>query len=138
MSIDSERLSAVLAEQLRCAEAMLETLTRESQALTAGDTTALGAAADAKAKLVETLEKLESERRGLAPRDGASDVREWQLLREVIARCKEHNERNGILLKARAENVRIALKTLRGAEPELYGATGRTPSHADPRKIGSA
>ena len=56
----------------------------------------------------------------------------------LLARCKEQNQRNGTLLTARAENVRIALKTLRGSEPELYGASGRTPSRVDARTLGTA
>jgi flagellar biosynthesis/type III secretory pathway chaperone len=138
MNSDSQRLNAVIGEQLRCAEAMLETLTRESQALANGDQTALGAATGTKAELVDALEKLESERRALAERDGAAGAAEWQRLREVISMCKEQNQRNGLLLKARAESVRIALKALRGSEPELYSATGRTPARADARTLGSA
>jgi flagella synthesis protein FlgN len=138
MHDDSQRVSAVMSEQLRHAEAMLETLTRENQALADGDSGALGAATEAKAKLVDVLEKLESERRALAQRDDAPGTPEWQRLRHVIAQCKEQNQRNGLLLKARAESVRIALKALRGSEPEVYGSSGRTPSRADARTLGTA
>lgn len=138
MDDQSQRLSAVVGEQLRCAEAMLDALTRENQALADGDSGALGAATEAKAKLVDALEKLESERRELAPQNDAPGVPEWHRLREVIAQCKEQNQRNGLLLKARAENVRIALKTLRGSEPDVYSASGRTPSRADARTLGTA
>ncbi len=138
MNIDAQRLSAVLAEEIRAAEAMLETLEEESRALTAGNPDALGAATDAKARLVDTLEKLETERRKLTPDTGTLSAPEWQRLRELIARCKDDNQRNGTLLQARAENVRAALKTLRGSEPELYGATGRAPARSDARKLGTA
>jgi flagellar biosynthesis protein FlgN len=138
MDNDSQRLSAVIGEQLRSAEAMLETLTRENRALTDGDQSALAAATEAKAQLVDAIEKLESERCDLAQRVDTAAAPEWQRLREVVALCKEQNQRNGLLLQARAENVRIALKTLRGSEPELYSATGRTPSRADARTLGTA
>jgi flagella synthesis protein FlgN len=138
MDSDSQRLSAVIGEQLRSAEAMLETLTRENRALADGDQSALGATTEAKALLVDAIEKLESERHELAQRVDTAAAPEWQRLREVIALCREQNQRNGLLLKARAENVRIALKTLRGSEPELYSATGRTPSRADARTLGTA
>jgi flagella synthesis protein FlgN len=138
MTSDSQRLGAVIGEQLRCAEAMLEALTRENQALAGGDASALDSATATKAELVDALEKLESERRKLAEQDDGGDAGEWQRLREVVAQCKEQNQRNGLLLKARAENVRIALKTLRGTEPELYGATGRAPSRAGARTLGTA
>ena len=138
MNSDSQRLGAVIGEQLRCAEAMLEALTRENQALASGDASALDSATAAKAELVDALEKLESERRKLAEHDDGGEAVEWQRLREVVAQCKEQNQHNGLLLKARAENVRIALKTLRGTEPELYGATGRAPSRAGARTLGTA
>ena len=141
MNSDSQRLGTLIAEQLRCAEAMLETLTRESQALAGGDVNALGAATQAQGELVDALEKLESERSALAERDDTAETAEtaeWQRLREVIGLCKEQNQRNGLLLKARAENVRSALKTLRGSDPEVYSATGRTPSRPDARTLGTA
>jgi flagella synthesis protein FlgN len=133
-----QRLTEVVGEQIRCAEAMLETLAAENRALTDGDHDALGAATDAKAKLVDEIERLEAERRALAGRDAAPETPEWQRLRELVARCKEQNQKNGALLRARAEHVRVALKTLRGAEPELYGATGRAPAHGETRRLGTA
>lgn len=138
MTSDSQRLGAVIGEQLRCAEAMLDALTRENQALAGGDASALDSATATKAELVDALEKLESERRKLAEQDDGGETGAWQRLRDVVAQCKEQNQRNGLLLKARAENVRIALKTLRGTEPELYGATGRAPSRAGARTLGTA
>ena len=131
-------LNAVLGEQIRCAEAMLETLTRESAALADGDHDALELATAAKTNLVDTHETLESQRRQIAPQDDASGGGEWQRLKELIVRCKEQNQRNGTLLKARAENIRGALRALRGSEPELYGASGRTPSQTDARPLGTA
>jgi flagellar biosynthesis/type III secretory pathway chaperone len=133
-----QRLRAVLGEQIRCAEAMLETLARESEALADGNHDALRVATDAKATLVDTLERLESERLALAEPNDTTGAADWQRLRELIASCKTQNDRNGTLLKARAENVRIALKALRGTEPELYGASGRTPTRTDARPLGTA
>ena len=140
MGTDAEQasLNAVLGEQIRCAEAMLETLARESAALTEGNHDALELATGAKTKLVDALEKLEARRRQLAQGDDDQGADQWHRLRELIAQCKVANQRNGTLLKARAENVRVALKALRGSEPELYGATGRTPSQTDARPLGTA
>ena len=136
--MDAQRLNAVLGEQIRCAEAMLETLARENQALADGDHEQLGSATDTKARLVETLERLEAERRALTPESDLPSSDEWQRLRELVSECKRRNQRNGTLLKARAETVRIALKTLRGSEPDLYSPTGRAPARADARKLGTA
>ena len=133
-----QRLNAVLGEQLRCAEAMLETLARESEALVDGNHDALSVATEAKATLVDTLERLEAERSALDAPAEAAEAAAWHRLRDLIAQCKTRNDRNGMLLKARAENVRIALKALRGTEPELYGATGRTPARTDARPLGTA
>ena len=135
---DAKLLTAVLEEQVRCAEKMLETLARESAALESGDHDALGAATAAKAELVDSLERLESQRRALVGHDDSLNTNEWRRLRELVGRCKEQNQRNGALLHARAENVRVALKALRGSDPELYGATGRTPTRADARRLGTA
>jgi flagellar biosynthesis/type III secretory pathway chaperone len=115
---------------------MLETLVREHAALAAGDHDALALVTDAKSKLVHALERLETERRDVALADQPG-AHEWLRLGELIAHCKEQNLRNGTLLKARAENVRVALKALRGSEPDLYGATGRAPARTDARPLGT-
>jgi flagella synthesis protein FlgN len=139
MEFGTDRHGTILAEEIRCAEAMLGTLTRENQALVDGNGDELDAATDAKSKLVEALETLESERRAIeTPAASQANDTRWQELRRLLARCKEQNQRNGALLKARADNLRIALKTLRGTEPDLYSATGRVPSRADARPLGTA
>jgi len=149
MDHNSHGLVDVLNEQIRCAEAMLRTLGRENQALVSGDAEALTAAGADKAKLVETLEALESERRGLTEAIAASVLRasahadveaapEWRQLLDLIAECKQQNQRNGALVKARSEQVRIALRTLRGSGPDLYSPSGRTPSTMEARPLGTA
>jgi flagellar biosynthesis/type III secretory pathway chaperone len=133
-----ERCNTVIGEQIRCAEQMLEALARENAALVANDADSLAAATKAKTELVDVLERLEAERRTLVEPHDTRAVESRQRLHESIARCKEQNERNGLLLKARAENVRIALQTLRGGEPTLYGASGRMPARTDARPLGTA
>jgi len=133
------RLPTILAEEIRCAEAMLGALAREHQALVAGNPDELSTATGAKSQLVDALEALEGQRRATpATAVSEADDPQWQELRRVLAQCKEQNQRNGTLLKARADNLRIALKTLRGTEPDLYSATGRAPSRADARPLGTA
>jgi flagella synthesis protein FlgN len=141
-----QSLVAVLTEQIRCAEAMLGTLSRENQALVDGDAELLNAAGADKARLVEKLEALESERRALAAAiETAVDAGEqgethgkWQSLLQLIATCKQQNQRNGALVKARTEQVRAALKLLRGTEPEIYDPKGLSPSSQSKRSLGSA
>jgi flagellar biosynthesis/type III secretory pathway chaperone len=143
----SEGLIAVLQEQILCAEAMLEALGRENHALTNGDAELLNAAGANKAQLVETLDALERQRRSLTDAvatgvataaAGATQPAEWRRLLDLITECKQQNERNGALVKARSEQVRIALRTLRGTEPDLYGRSGMAPATADPRSLGTA
>jgi flagellar biosynthesis/type III secretory pathway chaperone len=141
-------LIAILGAQIRCAEAMIEALAREHQALADNDAALLQTASTDKAQLVEALETLESQRRNLAETiattlnaeagDDTHAAVEWQRLHGLIGECKERNERNGTLLKARTQNVRIALKSLRGDGPELYSAKGRAASNADARPLGTA
>ena len=83
-------------------------------------------------------ERLEAERRELTQDTDPSSSDAWQRLRELVTECKQRNQRNGTLLKARAETVRIALKTLCGSDPDLYSPTGRAPARADARKLGTA
>lgn len=140
MTPQAQRLIDVLGEQIRNAEAMVAALDRENAALVASDTEALGSASASKAALVETLERLETERQALAAavRDETRASDDWQRLRSLIAECKERNDKNGALLKARADNVRVALKTLHGSEPELYGRTGQAPARNGARPLGTA
>src|SRR5512143_3901112 len=134
----SEGLIAVLQEQIVCAEAMLDTLGRENRALTSGDAEELNAAGADKARLVETLESLERQRRSLTAAVAAAAPPEWRRLLDLIGECKTQNERNGALVKARSEQVRGALRVLRGKEPDLYGRSGLAPVAADGRALGSA
>jgi len=137
---NDQLLLAILGLQIRCAEDMLATLGRENRALVDSNAAELEAASNAKAILVDKLESLESQRTKITETiasDGPGSA-EWRQLRDTIARCKEQNQRNGALLKARADNVRIALRTLRGTEPDLYSPTGQTRSRTDARPLGSA
>lgn len=140
MTPQAQQLIDVLGEQIRHAEAMLDTLERENAALVASDAEALGAASTAKAGIVEALERLEAKRQALAAAvsDETRASGDWQRLRTLIAECKQRNDKNGALLKARADNVRVALKSLRGAEPELYGRSGRAPAGNGARPLGTA
>jgi flagella synthesis protein FlgN len=139
-------LVAVLNEQLSCAQAMLSTLARENQALVEGDPELLNAASADKAKLVATLEALETERRSLTAAiettltstEETGPEPKWHSLLQLIAACKQQNQRNGALVKARTEQVRMALKLLRGSEAEFYDPSGLTPSSRSARSLGSA
>ena len=147
----STSLVAILNEQISCAEAMLATLARENQALVAGDAELLNTAGAEKARLVEVLDLLEHERRALSDAIGASFTSgdegstgepsrpaEWRALLELIAECKQQNQHNGALVKARSEQVRIALRALRGTEAALYDPSGLEHTTRSARPLGIA
>ena len=98
-----QELDIVLAEQVRCAQLMLEALDREHQALVGGSPDDVANTSNAKAELVESLDALEVRRRALAASGGEEqpESAEWQRLRELVADCQRRNQRNGALVKAR-------------------------------------
>jgi flagella synthesis protein FlgN len=150
MSEMSTSLAAILNEQISCAQEMLATLARENQALVDGDADSLNAAGAEKARLVEALDSLEHERRSLsdaigltfaAASDRSADANrpaEWRALLDLIAECKHQNQRNGALVKARSEQVRIALRALRGTEAALYDPSGLEQVARSARPLGTA
>ena len=145
----SESLIAVLNEQIRCAEDMLRALADENRALVDGDPELLNKAGADKARLVAALEGLETERRSLASaiethvtqaavEPSAPDA-SWRTLLTLVAECKAQNQRNGALVKARSDQVRIALKALRGGtDSGCYDPNGLASAAKSARRLGSA
>ena len=146
----STSLAAILNEQISCAQQMLATLARENQALVDGDADLLNVAGAEKARLVEALDSLEHERQALSDAIGltfasasekspdATRPAEWRALLDLIAECKHQNQRNGALVKARSEQVRIALRALRGTEAALYDPSGLEHAARSARPLGTA
>ena len=100
-------LSAVLDEQIRCARSHAERARpRERGARRRRSRTADCGRRPTRRGSSTALERLESS--GAASRDGddAARRRGWQRCSSSIASCKEQNQRNGALLKARSEQVR--------------------------------
>lgn len=139
-------LMDVLDEQIRSAQAMLAALEHEQTALRDGDAERLNAAGADKARLVETLEHLEHERRDLIKAlsielssvDDTGAAEKWHELLQLIAECRRRNQQNGGLVKARREQVLSALKVLQGSELELYDARGMERAPRSVRRLGSA
>jgi flagellar biosynthesis protein FlgN len=137
----SHPLADVLTEQIRCAEAMLQTLGRENAALVAGDVEHLSSVGADKARLVDCLEALEIERRSLGTAGDETSDRaspQWRALLDLVSACKDQNQRNGALVKARSEQVQIALQALRGSEPGFYDPSGLKASARSARPLGTA
>jgi flagellar biosynthesis/type III secretory pathway chaperone len=146
LSLRESGLIDVLDEQIRQAQAMLSTLDLERDALRSGDAAGLNEAGAGKAKLVETLETLEQERRQLSAAlqielssvDDQDAAFKWRELLELISECRRRNQQNGSLVKARREQVVNVLKALQGTELELYGARGLEHMAHGARQFGSA
>jgi flagellar biosynthesis/type III secretory pathway chaperone len=108
---------------------MLAALEQENQALLDGNTDGLNQVGAEKVRLMESLESLERERRLMAQLPegalaGQSDQGHWQRLLDLMEECRRRNERNGVLVNLRREQVDQALRVLRGTELELYDASG--------------
>lgn len=134
-------LAAIIDEQIRCAEAMLDVLDREARALDAGDAEALNDTGAEKVRLVDALDALERERRDLAAVTSSAPRAlggRWQRLLELTERMKAENARNGALVDARRKQVMAALKILRGADVPLYDAAGTRQRGREGRILGSA
>ena len=135
-------LVGLLNEQLRVANAMLDALDAESEALRLGDMDSLNASGADKAQLVNELEKLEQERQLMIQVQGQSQdpaaLDRWDNLLEVMAECQKRNDQNGSLVRWRREHVARALRVLRGEQLELYDASGLTGAAAGSSPLGEA
>lgn len=124
----TEALNQVVDEQIRVAEAVLEILELENQALQAGNIDSLNIAGEKKAGLVITMEQLEQERELIVQNGDTAAVvghsQRWDHLLKLMAECKDRNERNGELVRSRRQHVARALKVLHGEALELYDASG--------------
>ncbi|MDX1561843.1 MAG: flagellar protein FlgN [Gammaproteobacteria bacterium] len=147
MPSTQNNLIDVLSEQIHCAEAMLGTLAEETDALRQGDPEKLNSASASKAKLVEALEQLETERRELTDAmqvtlqstEGSEAGRKWRRLLELLAECRSTNIENGNLVNARREQITAALKLIRGNDTNgLYDARGHAASSGRTQRLGSA
>ena len=137
------RLDDLIGAQLTAAASLAEILEQEYRVL-AGDVTALAEVSAAKVDVLTHLERLHLEYRGLfdstggasAGRDeaqrhlqragGDALVARWQRLEQLIDRCREANQANGVAIERYRRRVEQALAVVRGQAraPGLYGANG--------------
>lgn len=136
-------MERVLDDQIRTAEAMLGTLDSENKALLDNDADALSSAGTDKARLLQTLESLERERREIAGRLSVSpDVEtggsRWQHLLELMQACRRRNQSNGALVKVRRDQLLQVMKIVSGPQVELYDSKGAGPSLGAIHPLGRA
>ena len=152
-SLTRDTLSRLLAEENGALGEFETLLDQEHGALRSRDIDALEALADARQASVVKLLKIEDERRGLCSMlgyetdlTGLAKLIAWcdpariagQALRRVrtrAKRCRDLNDRNGVLVGAQIKRVEGLLGAITGtgAEPRAYGPRG-SPIHTPPRR----
>jgi flagellar biosynthesis/type III secretory pathway chaperone len=143
MNEDSRhRLEDLLDREIAVARLLSTTLTAERSALTGDAPEAVLKNAADKVQLLDTIERLEGERRELctaampsaADREtvgdglGMSGVlgERWRALMELMAGCRTANEVNGYIIRVRQNQIRQLMDLVRGASPAIYGPQGKT------------
>ena len=121
---------AVMGDLAREVDALHATLIDERMALDQADTHALDTVSRAKGKLLDRIEKLDTERRHLGDAAGVDTLNDarWTHTIERLVECRKLNEVNGRIVGQRIGHVRQALALLAGDSPggSTYGPNGGT------------
>jgi flagellar biosynthesis protein FlgN len=125
------RLEDLLDREIEIARNLAVTLAAERTALTGDVPDAVEKRAAEKLQLLESIEKLEEERRALCAAPAASGIaatvaERWHALMELVAGCRTANEVNGHIIHVRQHQVRQLLDIVRGTSPLTYGPQGKT------------
>jgi flagellar biosynthesis protein FlgN len=138
------RLEDILDREIEVARHLSVTLAAERDALTGDAAAAVEQRAAEKIELLDTLERLEQERRELCAaaglkmpeaRDDAGSVahaiaERWRALMELMVGCRTANDVNGYIIHVRRSQVRQLMDIVRGAAPMTYGPQGKTLGNA--------
>lgn len=158
-----KQLARLLDEQIGAAAILFETLAEEKQALTGTSLEALNDSSARKHAQLTRFEQLEQDRRLLCqvggigwqrtameeligeletssqPDSGAGLRTRWQQLSDLISRCRDANETNGLIAQYKQRQLLQLLGLMRGGGKPggvLYGADGGTTlSSASSRAI---
>jgi flagella synthesis protein FlgN len=130
-----DALSAVLDDMQRSLAELADALALERTALLDADVPAIDAAGARKQTLMQTLERLDSERQQLAlaaPDAAAAQQPRWQDLLARLRDCRDQNQRNGSIVQQRLGSVRRVLAILTGQDSEtgVYGRSGALHARA--------
>jgi flagellar biosynthesis/type III secretory pathway chaperone len=125
------RLEDVLDREIEVARSLAETLAAERTALTGDSPTAVEERAADKIRILETIEKLEAERRALYalpsnPGLAAAVAERWRALMELMAGCRAANEINGHIIHVRQHQIGQLIDIVRGGPALTYGPQGKT------------
>ncbi len=125
------RLEDVLDREIEVARALAETLAAERTALTGNSPAAVEQKAAEKIRILETIEKLETERRTLYALPGgtglaAAVAERWRALMELMAGCRTANDVNGHIIRVRQHQIGQLIDIVRGGPAITYGPQGKT------------
>jgi flagellar biosynthesis/type III secretory pathway chaperone len=131
MTQDASRLEDLLDREIALARALAATLAAEQLALTGQSAAAVEQNAAEKIRVLESIEKLEEERRAvcaspLSAGIAATVVERWHALMELMAGCRTANEVNGHIIHVRQHQVRQLIDIVRGGPSITYGPQGKT------------
>jgi flagellar biosynthesis/type III secretory pathway chaperone len=125
------RLENLLDREIELARVLAATLADEKTALTGDSPEAVEKNAADKLRLLETIERLEVERRALcvspaSPGIAATVVERWRSLMELMAGCRTANEINGHIIHVRQHQIRQLIDIVRGGPSITYDPNGKT------------
>ena len=124
------RLEDVLDREIDAARSLAATLAAERTALTGDSPRAVEQKCAEKIQILETIEKLEAERRGLWATPGlglaATVAERWRALMELMAGCRTANEINGHIIHVRQHQVGQLIDVVRGGPAITYDPQGKT------------
>jgi flagellar biosynthesis/type III secretory pathway chaperone len=131
MTQDARRLEDLLDREIALARALAATLAAEQLALTGQSAAAVEQNAAEKIRVLESIEKLEEERRALCANPlsagiAATVVERWRALMELMAGCRTANEVNGHIIHVRQHQIRQLIDIVRGGPSITYGPQGKT------------
>jgi flagella synthesis protein FlgN len=150
-----EHLTTLLREESRLLGELEELLARESRVLETSDIQALEATTRARQERMGALARIEEQRRSLcalhgfsADRAGLEGLMAWcdgegtllSRLRECAeraVRCRDLNDRNGVVVGARLKRVEGMLDALTGrpTRADTYGPKGYAGSNTRPGRV---
>jgi flagellar biosynthesis/type III secretory pathway chaperone len=123
-------LEDLLDREIALAQSLAATLAAEQLALTGQSPAAVEQNAAEKIRVIESIEKLEEERRALcaSPLGAgiAAVVERWRALMELMARCRTANDINGHIIHVRQHQIRQLIDIVRGGPSITYSPQGKT------------
>jgi len=125
------RLEDLLDREIELAGVLSATLAAEKAALTGDSPEAVEKNVAEKIRVLESLEKVDQERRALcesptSPGLAATVVERWRRLMELMAGCRSANEVNGHIIHVRRHQIHQLIDIVRGGPSVTYDPQGKT------------